>query len=372
MATLAQKRYPEVVEYNGTCTNDGPSLLADVVHFPRGRNVGPPTCEGPKLRPFRPFGIVDKLEWLREVAVTDMSTVWKVEIDGKSYALKLFCFPLLDDYDRFERGREYLQDRFYYSDSFHCECRAYGRLKEANMDHIVVPCHGYVLLTPRQEEIFRNKSSTLPWGLTRRPEYTNTPVRGLVKDWVPEGTPNFDATMARRMKRDIAAMHSVGIINQDIKLDNYLGGKMLDFGIAWTVPHSKIDYCNRVIAHGEERSDACRQELQYLKDIDRDCFDTMVDQWNEKVGKPLIWERCFPNPEYSSLRYRHEVPFEAPTRATNPLLYDWKKAQKQRQQILRRSGKLDMNASIKARVENGRHKISKRRHRGQRLNALTK
>lgn len=63
----------------------------EVVQIPRGRNVGLPACKGPKLYPFRPFGNVEIESWERCVAVTNHSIVWKVKIDGISYALKLVC-----------------------------------------------------------------------------------------------------------------------------------------------------------------------------------------------------------------------------------------------------------------------------------------
>lgn len=239
-----------------------------------------------------------------------------------------FGFPLLHDLRRFTRTKQCLKQQFNYDDSFHCECRAYGRLKEANLDQMVVPCHGYVFLTPDQEKAFRTRSTYLPWPLIRRPEYADTPVRGIIKEWVREGTPNFTAGMVPGMKRDIAAMHLAGVINRDIGRASYMGGKLVDFGIAVTVPHYKIDYCKEVIARGKERVEGRRQELEYLRDIDGDRFDSMIEEWNGSGRGPQIWERYFPNSRYSDLRHRHEISRDNSVRAPNPVDYDWKGAKK--------------------------------------------
>lgn len=45
------------------------------------------------------------------------------------------------------------QEYVNYLDPFHCECRAYGRLKQENREDLAVRAHGYLLLTYEQERI---------------------------------------------------------------------------------------------------------------------------------------------------------------------------------------------------------------------------
>ncbi|KAK4208012.1 kinetochore Sim4 complex subunit FTA2-domain-containing protein [Rhypophila decipiens] len=211
--------------------------LSRLITFPRGGRVLLPPCERPKLYPFRPFGKVDNIEWVHEVAVTEMSSVRKVRIDEQFYALKAFeflCGPVTPSYQAYQR-KSFLQD-----DPFHCECRAYSRLKETNSEHLVVACHGYVLLTPGQESVIRDQGSELPSCFRRTILDDETPVRALFKDWV-DTTEYFVPKMVPQMLRDIKAFNSLGIINRDIKMNNYLGGKQFDFGVAWTVPHLQLD-----------------------------------------------------------------------------------------------------------------------------------
>ncbi|KAM7187173.1 Kinetochore Sim4 complex subunit FTA2 domain containing protein [Naviculisporaceae sp. PSN 640] len=324
MSTTADE-YPGVQPYPDDFEHD-PTIVKQVIQFPRHRpDLKLPMREGPKLSPFSPFGIVNNLEWVREVAVTEMSAVWKVKVDEQFYALKLFGFPLQDLDDRFEQDRDHLVKDMCDNDAFTCEARAYGRLKETETENIAIKCHGYVLLTPSQEGTFRELATRIPCDLVRRPEYAGFPIRCTIKDWVPEGTPDFTPRMVPRMKRDIATLHAVGIINRDIKSNNYLGGKMFDFGIAWTIPHFYIDQLERCIAEGPEHPQYwfCRREWEELRDVDGDRFDRMIDESNEEGRRGWIWDRYFPNPNYSNLRRRHEVLADCPIRAPNPLKYRW-------------------------------------------------
>lgn len=60
-----------------------------MLKIPYGKDVHLPEFEGPKLHPFRPFGKVKNLKWIRQVAITEHSEVYKVKIDGMFYALKV-------------------------------------------------------------------------------------------------------------------------------------------------------------------------------------------------------------------------------------------------------------------------------------------
>ncbi|KAM7198482.1 Kinetochore Sim4 complex subunit FTA2 domain containing protein [Rhypophila sp. PSN 637] len=215
-----QEHYPKGDDFDFQAPEEDKIILSRLITFPRGGRVLLPPCEGPKLYPFRPFGKVDNIEWVHEVTVTEMSAVWKVRIDEQFYALKAFefsCGPVTPSYQAYQR-KSFLHD-----DPFHRECRAYGRLKETNSEHIV-----------KASSETRVRSFLLAFRRTILDD--KTPVRASVKDWV-DTTEYFVPKMAPQMLRDIKAINSLGIINRDIKMNNYLDGKQFDFGLAWTVPH---------------------------------------------------------------------------------------------------------------------------------------
>ncbi|KAM7205837.1 Kinetochore Sim4 complex subunit FTA2 domain containing protein [Rhypophila sp. PSN 637] len=309
------------------------------VQFPRGKNIPLPNCEGPKLRPFRPFGHVHNLELVNEVAVTNLSVVWKIKVDGVYYALKVFGFPLANDILAASLSRDELRMRVDHTDFFNCECRAYGRLEETGHENMVVRCYGYVLLTHGQEKTFRSRTSTCPDVLRRVPYLAGVPLRGIVKEWVPEGTEYFTAAMAPRMRRDLKTLNRIGIANRDIKENNYLGGKLVDFGSAWTVPHYQVDKWKKWIEEGGKRAEHAIEELEMERGIDQDSFDHMMEEWNEMGQGPRIWVRNFPNRRYSNLRSRQSKrsrgypAFPGP----DPFSYDWRGSKKTVTPALRKS-----------------------------------
>lgn len=149
-------------------------------------------------------------------------------------------------------ARELSSPHFYseYIDPFNCECRAYGRLKEENRDHLAIPAHGYLLLTPAQElEI-----TALILGCGRAPpadpratlkgrdvwrrheEHRGLPICAIVKE-IAEGAGPFAPEDVPQMWADLEALHGAGILVRDIHAYNYIGGRLVDFSRAWTTPH---------------------------------------------------------------------------------------------------------------------------------------
>lgn len=48
-------------------------------------------------------------------------------------------------------------------------------------------------------------------------------------------------TRVAQMREDLLALHDMGIYVQDIKGDNYINGKLVDFSHSWTDPHVMLD-----------------------------------------------------------------------------------------------------------------------------------
>ncbi|KAG8165983.1 hypothetical protein KVR01_004535 [Diaporthe batatas] len=226
-----------------------------------------PRIKGPKLEPFRGTADVE-LEFIRYIGNEDDldSKVWKVKVDDKYYALKVFPFQywvglkktsgrwiIAPEYD--DEGRPPLtpQDYLDYLDPFHNECRVYGRLKQENHEDIAVRAHGYVLLTPEQEkfvteacgpEYIDPKTAEELDGQAlwfRRESNRHDRLRAILKDFVPEETPDFDKSQISQMYEDMETLHSLGILIRDINPKNYLGGKLIDFSRSWTMYHPCLD-----------------------------------------------------------------------------------------------------------------------------------
>ncbi|EAQ82978.1 predicted protein [Chaetomium globosum CBS 148.51] len=204
-----------------------------------------PQIPGPKLAPFTctAHAVIQLVNELGNPGQD--GRVWEVKIRGKTYALKMFMF-CETDYLRDDLAGHLVWDLsspgFYadYFDPFNCECRAYGRLKEENQEHLAVRSHGYLLLTHAQElEITRFITGTEDDrdDLRERTEKDcNLPVRAIVKDLVKGGHP-FAAEQISQMWADLKALHELGIMVRDTNVFNYLNGKIIDFSRSWSTPH---------------------------------------------------------------------------------------------------------------------------------------
>lgn len=169
-------------------------------------------------------------------------------------------------------------------DPFYCECRAYGRLIEANMNgKVAVRCYGYLDVPAEVEEELRRGFDVDNW---QRPveEYSTPvskrkPIRAMVKDLITEDV-SFTPKIAKKMLKDLKRIRKLGIYTMDIVARNYMGGLLVDFGIAMTEPH----YLFHIKPPHQVRS--------YKRD-DLLSFDDMME--DEGV---VTWERALPNPEY--------------------------------------------------------------------------
>ncbi|KAK7728804.1 hypothetical protein SLS63_006412 [Diaporthe eres] len=223
-----------------------------------------PRIPGPKLEPFRGTTTADIkfIEFIGNGEDMD-SKFWKVRIDGKVFALKV--------------------DWIDYLDPFNCECRVYGRLKEEHREELAVRAHGYVLLTKGQEEhITAVLDEYVDWedhrsGLFKRMEdHRHEPLRAIVKDYV-ESTVPWAASQVPQMYPDLEELHKLGILVSVFDQGNYLGGKLVDFSMAWTVYHICIDRALPV-------------SVNVLRSCEPSRFEGMVDGWarwnQEKIEKP--------------------------------------------------------------------------------------
>lgn len=126
-------------------------------------------------------------------------------------------------------------------DPFYAECRAYGRIEEKRLNgKVAVRCHGFTSVPAELEDYISEAFGVQDWN--RPPEEyklldtQRQPFRAVVKDIVRVEVA-FTKAMVRMMKADLFALRKILIFVRDLREDNYLGGKLIDFSVSWTSPH---------------------------------------------------------------------------------------------------------------------------------------
>lgn len=127
-------------------------------------------------------------------------------------------------------------------DPFHCECRAYGRLKETGREDLAVKVHGYLMVDEKDENaVYTNlKTSDMLVDWERRPCDKGKPIRAIVKEYI-QGSSDYTGEMVPAMMKNLEELNSLGIQMWDVKHDNYMEGIPIDFSQARTVPHFMLD-----------------------------------------------------------------------------------------------------------------------------------
>jgi hypothetical protein len=167
----------------------------------------------------------------------------------------------------------------YHTDPFYAECRAYGRIKEAQEKgllkrQIAVPCHGFLLLKQSDKSVLETRGIDLGIGTRGATE-----VRAIVKDVAPEDT-GVNAKTLGMILRDLRFLNKLKIYNRDVRAENFRGGKLVDFGSSWTEPHCILECFNR-----ENARDARGEDLVM--------FDDMIE--DEEIKTEV---RATPNTDY--------------------------------------------------------------------------
>ncbi|KAG7292935.1 hypothetical protein NEMBOFW57_002980 [Staphylotrichum longicolle] len=276
---------------------DWPQSPADLVPLPR--------CDGPKLSAFDFHG-PQEIEFLEHLGEGGHSHVFKVNILGCVYALKLFRFVYDDDWLGPEANDDEDQDdikvlsAFYeYSEPFSAECRAYGRLQEAGHEDLAVPCFGYVLLDERHERAVMDKFSDLDLDFNGNGDYPGyydmrsrflgrdgraPPIRGIVKA-LGRAEEHMRTSDARRILREVVSLQQLGIFHVDVAHRQLIDGKIADFSTAVTTPH--------FLTNPELNPSLTPEWISAMEfETFRFCladywqFDDMVEEWNDEHDDP--------------------------------------------------------------------------------------
>ncbi|KAF4426167.1 hypothetical protein F53441_14135 [Fusarium austroafricanum] len=214
-----------------------------------------PPCEGPKLNIFEHHK--SKIQWLGRLDNEDENVtssegyIFRARIRGREYAIKVFKFfnPMSDEYFWGPMLGEDtpLDTAAYYTDPFYAECRAYGLLrvaKQKSVKEVAVPCHGFLFLRPQEQQALEMQDIDL--GLDKidldyqRSTIGGLKARAIVKD-IASSNSGVSSTNVRRILTKVVSMNIAGILNNDIRIDNFRDGKLVDFGQSWTEPYPILD-----------------------------------------------------------------------------------------------------------------------------------
>ena len=130
-------------------------------------------------------------------------------------------------------------------DPFYNECRAFGRIIEANLNgKIAVHCFGYITIPAEKEEELRQRFNVGAWGWpvedSAKEGNQREPFRAIVKELIRHDTP-FTEKLFKKILRDLKRMRRLGVYPMDVEARNYKGGLLLDMGVAMTNPHFLFD-----------------------------------------------------------------------------------------------------------------------------------
>jgi hypothetical protein len=183
-----------------------------------------------------------------------------------------------------------LKKVIYYTDPFFAECRAYGRIQEASeklgiKDQLAVKCHGYIYLgdgdKKKLEEMGLDLRTDVLDEKLRRALEGGGRVRAIVKD-LALSQASVNSSNVRAALQRVRKLNELQIYNRDVRAENFVGGKLVDFGSSWTEPHIILD-----ALEPDEAEDSRLEDIVM--------FDDMIEEEEIKT-RPRV--RALANVEY--------------------------------------------------------------------------
>ncbi|TGJ78287.1 hypothetical protein E0Z10_g10477 [Xylaria hypoxylon] len=224
-----------------------------------------PPDGGPNLHEFKYPDA--SIEWIKRLDGEDRegseAIVYRVKIASQDYALKVFKFSNPKSHAFYWGTRLQnelpMKKAIFYTDPFYAECRAYGRIGDGRVDRhsksprvrqqTAVECYGYLLLSARDERWLIEQGHDLKADLDREVREAlegDTRVRAIVKH-LDESPGSLHAGNIGRAWKSVSILNnSLKIYNMDIKADNFIGFRLVDFGSSWTEPHEILRYLDKV------------------------------------------------------------------------------------------------------------------------------
>lgn len=299
---------PAFVDQASTVTANNPFETKMSHRYP-SYDTPLPLCEGPKLQPYHNAMAVVKFRRLLSTSDTEATSyVFEVSIDSELFALKMVSYSVTSPcsgavysqvpraqfkfYDESE-GRAALskaESRMVprdilvaHDDPFYNECRAYGRLEQANLNgKVAARCYGYIAIPAEREDYLDTKFNVGVWnrpeGEYAKPAKQRQPFRGILKELL-HGDRRITHRVAKKMLSDLQSIRVLGIFPLDITAENYKAGLLIDMSIAVTKPNFIFDI-------------RPKWQVQQMRTADLRAFDSMMEELGVKT-----WVRALPKKE---------------------------------------------------------------------------
>jgi hypothetical protein len=158
-------------------------------------------------------------------------------------------------------------------------------LKVACCEGLAVKSHDYLLFDLNSR--FSAQAGLQDWGWSRADK--NRLLIGIVKDAIFSDCVSFSHHMLPKMQQDILNINRLGIVARDVRVENYVGGRLFDFSQASTVPHFDQEW-NSAIYSREHVMGWCTHDFL--------AFDALVDDLNDALQTKMFWRQFFPNIEF--------------------------------------------------------------------------
>ncbi|KAF5650106.1 uncharacterized protein FTJAE_671 [Fusarium tjaetaba] len=321
--------------------------------MPRSKPL--PDCEGPKLECFLDDITTDDFKILGYLGGGCHSNVFKAQIHGEVYAIKIFSdyptkepsfmfsafenFPETDPNDweiepvvpNDELSQSTIDSLRLHATSFYNECRVFGRLKELDREHLAIKAYGYLefnlddervqqkflpfLEENKRQSAYSQGKKDLTTADTIRDLFQHDdlkkPLMAIVKEWIPlPGSQAMPFVLTQKqmrslpqLLRNLHGLHKSGIVVRDLKMQQYLDGKLADFSFAWTIPHI-FDPESGIKPRWSFESMAA-WDLKCFQDM-LDCFDRRADETAPRMRKHnlVAWRK---DDVYDRLRPRPQM-----------------------------------------------------------------
>ncbi|KAI1190928.1 kinetochore Sim4 complex subunit FTA2-domain-containing protein, partial [Nemania serpens] len=244
-----------------------------------------PPDGGPSIREFKHSDA--PIKWIKRLDDPDRQDneafIYQVKIASQEYALKVFKYssPKSNPFywgTRLQRELP-MKKAIFYTDPFYAECRAYGRIEDGRVDrhsrsprvrqHTAVKCHGYLLLDDKSKRWLLNQGHDLEADLldsdVREALEGDTRVRAVVKHLDKRPSLLHAGNIGRAWESVRLLNESLKIYNMDIKADNFIGFRLVDFGSSWTEPHELLRYLDE--KHKNVAKDKRGRDAQNFNDM---------------------------------------------------------------------------------------------------------
>jgi len=170
-----------------------------------------------------------------------------------------------------------------HDDPFYNECRAYGRLEQANLNgKVAARCHGYIAIPAEREDHLDTKFDVGVWNRPEdeyaKPAKERQPFRAILKELLRDDR-RITHRVAKKMLSDLQSIRALGVFPLDITEENYKAGLLVDMSIAITKPNFIFDI-------------RPKWQVQQMQTADLRAFDSMMKDLGVKT-----WVRALPKKE---------------------------------------------------------------------------